>query len=421
MKTDAGTLRAADLAVLDGLVSALVETRKGIAAFQALETSLLASAMALGVDRSDASRSDGDMALRAIAAEVGAALRVSDRTVQRRLAEADRLATRFPATLRALTEGRISRAHVDVIVDAGDRLDDDERTRFESAAIAVAERETAARLRPIARILAERLMPLPLSERHTAAREDRHVDVRDLDDGMSQLLAVLPSTLAHGIRARLTAMATAVVGADPVETRTLDQLRADLLADLALTADPHGLDDRALVAEIRAVVHVTVPVLTLARGDGSDGDGDAAMLEGSAPIDVDTARRLCGGAASWERVLTHPMTQAVLAVDAYRPTAELRRLLRARDQRCRFPGCRVPAHRCDLDHVRDHSLGGATAQANLAHECRRHHVLKHHSAWAVVLHPDRTMTWTSPTGREYPDPGVPPGVGFVDDGDPPPF
>ncbi|MDN3496632.1 DUF222 domain-containing protein [Planococcus sp. APC 4015] len=416
MGTDAGTLREADLIVLDGLVSALVETRKGIAAFQALETSLLASAMALGVDRSDASRSDGDMPLRAIAAEVGAALRVSDRTVQRRLGEASRLATRFPVTLAALTEGRISRAHVDVIVDAGERLDEDERIRFETAAIAVAERETAARLRPIARLLAERLMPQMLSERHAAARESRCVDVRDLDDGMSQLLAVLPSTLAHGIRSRLTAMATAVADADAAEERTVDQLRADLLADLALTADPQGLDERGLVAEIRAVVHVTVPALTLAREDG-----DAAMLEGSAPIDIDTARLLCAGETSWERVLTHPVTQAVLAVDTYRPTAELRRLLRARDQRCRFPGCRVPAHRCDLDHVHDHALGGATAQANLAHECRRHHVLKHHSAWTVVLHPDRTMTWTSPTGREYPDAGVPPGVAFTDDGESPPF
>lgn len=416
MGTDAQALEEADLVVLDGLVSALVEARRGIAAFQALEASLLAAAMALGVDRSDASRGDGDLPIRAIAAELGAALRVSDRTIQRRLGEAERLATGFPATLAALTEGRISRAHADVIVDAGGRLEGGTRGHFERAAIEVAERESAARLRPVARLLAERAMPRPLSERHNEARADRRVAVHDLDDGMTQLLAILPSALAHGIRARVTDMAVAIRDADPHEPRSIDQLRADLLADLALTGDASGLDDPALLSEIRAVVHVTVPVLTLSNGDGA-----AALVEGETPVDAETARRLCGGASSWERVLTHPVTHAVLAVDTYRPTVDMRRLLRARDQRCRFPGCRVPAHRCDLDHVHDHALGGATEQSNLAHECRRHHVLKHHSAWTVILHPDRTMTWTSPTGRRYPDNPVPVGVSFSDDGDPPPF
>ena len=35
----------------------------------------------------------------------------------------------------------------------------------------------------------------------------------------------------------------------------------------------------------------------------------------------------------------HPHTGATLAVDRYRPSAELRRFLRVRDERCRFPGC----------------------------------------------------------------------------------
>ena len=33
--------------------------------------------------------------------------------------------------------------------------------------------------------------------------------------------------------------------------------------------------------------------------------------------------------------------------------------------------------------------------------CRRHHRLKHTAGWTVKLHPTGTMTWTTPTGRNY--------------------
>jgi hypothetical protein len=38
-----------------------------------------------------------------------------------------------------------------------------------------------------------------------------------------------------------------------------------------------------------------------------------------------------------------------------------RRFLRARDQHCRFPGCRRPAIRSEIDHTVDAALGGPTA------------------------------------------------------------
>lgn len=406
-----------ELGVLDGVVSALLQARRGIAAYQALEASLLAVAMQVGLQRVDATRGEGDLPVREIAAEIAAALRLSDRTVERRLAEAERLTTRFPATLAALTDGRVSQAHADVVTGAGDRIADDAaRRRFEQAALEVAERESPNRLRPVAAVLAERAMPTSLAERHETARAIRRVDVRDLDDGMAQLLATLPTALAHGIRSRLSSMAGAVKDADPAESRTHDELRADLLADLALTGTPAGHDADGVLGQIRAEVHVTVPALTLAGVSER-----AAVVDGAAPIDPATARRLCGNAPGWERVLTHPVTGAVLAVDRYRPSAELRRTLRARDQRCRFPGCRVPVRHCDIDHVHDRALGGPTAEHNLVHACRRHHVLKHHSAWTVVLAADRTLTWTSPTGRTYPDTAAPPGVVFREDGRPPPF
>ena len=132
-----------------------------------------------------------------------------------------------------------------------------------------------------------------------------------------------------------------------------------------------------------------------------------------------SARRLAAAAPGWDRVLVHPDTGAVLAVDRYRPSEELRRVLRARDEHCRFPGCRLSTVRCDLDHTHDAALGGTTDAGNLAHLCRRHHVLKHNSAWRVEQQSGGILRWTSPTGRTYVDSPAPM-VRFTAN-DPPPF
>ena len=88
-----------------------------------------------------------------------------------------------------------------------------------------------------------------------------------------------------------------------------------------------------------------------------------------------------------------------LATDAYRPTPALAALVRARDGRCRFPGCSVAARFCDLDHVRPWPTG-PTAATNLITLCRRHHRVKQRPGWRVRLAPDGTTTWTDPTGRQ---------------------
>ena len=87
-----------------------------------------------------------------------------------------------------------------------------------------------------------------------------------------------------------------------------------------------------------------------------------------------------------------------LATDAYRPSSELTALVKARDGRCRFPGCSVAARFCDLDHVRPWPTG-PTAARNLLTLCRRHHRIKQRPGWRLGLAPDGTTTWTDPTGR----------------------
>ena len=86
------------------------------------------------------------------------------------------------------------------------------------------------------------------------------------------------------------------------------------------------------------------------------------------------------------------------ATDAYRPGTALAGLVRARDGRCRFPGCSVGARFCDLDHVRPWPAG-RTAAEQLLTLCRRHHRVKQRPGWRLRLDADATATWTDPTGH----------------------
>ena len=50
----------------------------------------------------------------------------------------------------------------------------------------------------------------------------------------------------------------------------------------------------------------------------------------------------------------------------------LRRVLEIRDRHCQHPGCRVPAERCNGNHVIEHTDGGQTTQENGDLQCPTH-------------------------------------------------
>ncbi|UOY02099.1 HNH endonuclease signature motif containing protein [Blastococcus sp. PRF04-17] len=83
----------------------------------------------------------------------------------------------------------------------------------------------------------------------------------------------------------------------------------------------------------------------------------------------------------------------------YRPSAPLDRWVRARDRRCRFPGCRRRVPRGgELDHDRRYP-DGPTSARNLAGYCTGHHRGKHQApGWRHALAPDGALTVTTPTG-----------------------
>ncbi|GAA4188391.1 hypothetical protein GCM10022219_02470 [Microbacterium oryzae] len=128
-----------------------------------------------------------------------------------------------------------------------------------------------------------------------------------------------------------------------------------------------------------------------------------ATLCGHGVIPAIQACELAAVATAWVRLFQDARTGALLTVDLRFPTAAQRRFLKARDEHCRFPGCRRPIRKrvSDADHTIDHALGGPTCVCNLAYLCEGHHTLKHHSAWTVEQKPGGVLEWTSPAGRRY--------------------
>ena len=85
----------------------------------------------------------------------------------------------------------------------------------------------------------------------------------------------------------------------------------------------------------------------------------------------------------------------------------MRDLVILRDGQCIFPGCRVDARSCDLDHIDayvdpdDGGPPGQTRPENLACLCRRHHRLKTFTAWHYQPVGDGSYRWTSPRGQTF--------------------
>ncbi|MET3468917.1 HNH endonuclease [Microbacterium sp. 1262] len=370
-----------------------------------------------------------DMELRSVAAEAAGLARRTDRRLQADIDHALTIVDDYPTVFSAWEERRITRDHVDAVVKAGTGLPDEVRGEFEVAAIAVCERDIATRVKPALRALAEKLHERTFTDRHREAAAGRCVRVAHGTDGMSDVIATVPTVIAVGMLDRLTQMgqlvkdarADAAGACEPADTRTMDQLRADILGDLVLGGAPvvdptYGTDRAGGLGAIRARVQVAVTAETLMGRDENPAEAVGAGL-----VDADTVRQLAGQVSEWDRLFIDPLTRTPVEIDTYRPTASMKKLLMARDQHCRFPGCRRAAIRCELDHTIDYALGGHTHIFNLAHLCQRHHSMKQFTKWEVRQVGGGVLEWTSPLGRVYREDVPIPAVCFtMDTADPPP-
>lgn len=93
------------------------------------------------------------------------------------------------------------------------------------------------------------------------------------------------------------------------------------------------------------------------------------------------------------RLILHDQGE-VLGVSAPTTTipVRVRAAVQARDQGCRWPGCRAPLRYTDLHHVVPRHDDGPTTVDNLVALCRRHHTCVTDGWWTLTMTPQGTVT-----------------------------
>ncbi len=167
--------------------------------------------------------------------------------------------------------------------------------------------------------------------------------------------------------------------------RSATDAQRELLADLLATTGGGGLVERPRIALTDALSGTLLALTDLPGMRRTGSCGRAACLRHATGCRHDLTGR--------------PGLGPPGPTNAYRPSAELERWVRARDRRCRFPGCRRRVPRGgELDHDRPYPLGPTSAE-NLAGYCTTDHRGKHQApGWEHRLDPDGTLTVTTPTG-----------------------
>ncbi|MFC7406298.1 HNH endonuclease signature motif containing protein [Georgenia alba] len=359
------------------------------------------------------------------------------------------------ATGEALLAGELTWAKAEAMTSQLEDLPEPLVLEVEDAVLPDAPASTPPKIRrDVARAVAE-IDPEGADARHRAARCKRRVNhARPLPDGMASISAYLPAEGAIALDHALDGAARAARSGG--DSRTIDQLRADILASIGfdalrtgwigplppeqlpllgadegvrrdaaghagsgaagadashpLSPDPIGNDPPvrpdepgqrprwpiATTGRAPVQVSVTVPISTMLGGD------EPAVLDGYGPVTASAARALTTE-ATVRRLLTDPVSGTVLDVGRtrYRPPADLARLVRERDRTCVRPGCNTKASACELDHTVPFGHGGTTALTNLGALCLIDHREKTLGHFRLVQHDGGVFDWTSPTGHTY--------------------
>ncbi|WP_417233562.1 DUF222 domain-containing protein [Arthrobacter sp.] len=308
----------------------------------------------------------------------------------------------------------------------------EDRRDFGTDMLAAAPGKSPAQLRVRGRQLLEKYYGFSYTKRSRTELRDRRITLEEANHGMTWFSGYLPTASCQAIFSKIDGMArllkadpdsaAAVVEAaataatgdagvqlleDPAEVRTMDQLRADVFTDMMLNG-PRGQGLETVNAEVFVAIPATMLPGTPGGPTGTDdtgidgpavGPGTAAerlqraggvaiaelepgapvpSLLGAGSIDQESAAQLMTAAKTWWRLITDPLTGAILEFgqDRYRPTAAQRAALTFRDGGCTTPGCTGPARNCEVDHAEEWQDGGGTDIANVGLKCLRCHRLK---------------------------------------------
>src|SRR5665811_126722 len=306
-----------------------------------------------------------DFAAEFAAAEIRAALHLTRRAADAELAFALELSDRLPRLADLLASGEIDVRRAKAIERGTTHLAPDVARTIVDRLVDLAPGLTTGQLAARIRRMCLDADPGDAAERYTRAVTDRRVVMEPTESGTANLLGLdLPPHRVVGLTRRINAIARSLRGGG--ETRTMDQLRADVFLDL--------LTGKVREAPAGGVVDIRVDLDTLAALTDHPGE-----LAGYGPVISDIARQAAEDQpdAEWRYTITDTQTGQMIRTGTTRrrPTAAQRRAVETRNPTCVFPGCRMPAVDCDLNHRIPWSKGGPTAVTHLDPLCRHDHII----------------------------------------------
>jgi hypothetical protein len=256
----------------------------------------------------------------------------------------------LPRTSAAMASGQLSYSKVREITRVA-------CAETEDFLLQIAEHGTAQHVESFVRAF-RRCQQVEELSREARQRRNRALTHRYDDDGSLVIHARLPAEIGalfvqalEAAVAQLPAESDAPAGtSEPAPERRA--CRADALGRIAESFLAHGPCERVGADRHQVLVHVDAETLR-------EGTAGRCELERGPSLAVETARRLACDAsvvavvegASGEPLDVGRRTRTI--------STPLRRLLRARDRGCRFPGCANDRH-VDAHHIQHWADGGET-------------------------------------------------------------
>ena len=328
--------------------------------------------------------------------EIRAALTMTRRRAESELGMALSLRQRLPEVWELLDAGLIDVARARTIVYGTEHLSESNARDVADRVLDQAPDLTTGQLAALVRRLCVETNPDEGKKRYEdALQERRFVTVGEVSGAASIYGLNLAPDRVSAISNKIDQLAHGLTRSN--DPRTIDQIRADVFLDLLEGKEaPHGRSN--------ATVAISVDLTTLAGLDDR-----AAEIPGMGPVIADIARQMAHqDNVRYEYAVTNDLGQVIhTGTTRRRPTADQTRRIHAQHPTCVFPGCRMPASQCDIDHHNPWADGGPTSTTNLAPLCPHDHRARE-GGWTPQLRVDGRIQWASPLGHAYTTAGRPP-------------
>lgn len=326
---------------------------------------------------------------RSLIAEVSIACNLSIMTAQSFTADCFDLATKHPFTLAALREGRVNITCARAVARETRLLADDAMQALADQVIAEEVGDVVpSRMRNLIERRVIEVDPDAAARKAVTERADRHIAYSPGVAGTAYLNAYLPAEQAAACWHALDGHARTLRAAG--DARSISHLMCDTLVQ-RLTGT-HSLN------EVKVHLNLTMSDATLFGLDDRPGE-----LVGCGPVPAPIARLIATTGNTWvKRLYTDPVDATLTTADTKRRRFDgaLRDFIRARDQHCRGIHCAAPIR--DIDHIVEHSRGGATKAGNAQGMSKNCHTTREHPHMQLDFDAETgVVAWMTPTKQTY--------------------